>query len=356
MASNQNWNSFNSQDLVYWLATVVLLATFFPVGLFLLLRKLLGGGKRSQSAVPGTQGITRQGRPVDLSRGKGMTVAGIAFAAVFGIVLVTALPILSMGAGFLTASAILSPAIGFFLAGLAMTWVGTQRNKQAKRFRKYLALIGRRESVSITTLAQAMPVSFRKACHDLQDMLDSGILETGYLDMSTAWLILSDEGVQEPPQPEERAVEPQEEAPLDMSDDNAVLGEIRRLNEDIDDEVMSRKIDRIGEITGKIFAFQKQHPNRAGQLRSFLNYYLPTTLKILKAYARMEEQGIEGENIRSAKARIEGMMDKVVDGFEAQLDKLFQDDAMDITTDVQVLEQMLEKDGLSGGDGMTLGG
>ena len=235
MASNQNWNSFNSQDLVYWLATVVLLATFFPVGLFLLLRKLLGGGKRSQSAVPGTQGITRQGRPVDLSRGRGMTVAGIAFAAVFGIALVSTLPILSMGAGFLTASAILSPVIGFFLAGLAMTWVGTQRNKQAKRFRKYLALIGRRESVSITTLAQAMPVSFRKACHDLQDMLDSGILETGYLDMSTARLILSDEGVQEPPQPEERAAEPQEEAPLDMSDDNAVLGEIRRLNEDIDD-------------------------------------------------------------------------------------------------------------------------
>ena len=97
------------------------------------------------------------------------------------------------------------------------------------------------------------------------------------------------------------------------------------------------------------------HINRAGQLRSFLSYYLPTTLKILRAYARMEEQGVEGENIRSAKARIEGMMDKVVEGFEKQLDKLFQDDAMDIATDVQVLERMLEKDGLSGG-GMTLGG
>ncbi|MFQ7855629.1 MAG: 5-bromo-4-chloroindolyl phosphate hydrolysis family protein [Flavonifractor plautii] len=102
-------------------------------------------------------------------------------------------------------------------------------------------------------------------------------------------------------------------------------------------------------------AYQKQSPNRAGQLRSFLSYYLPTTLKILRAYARMEEQGVEGENIRSAKARIEGMMDKVVEGFEKQLDKLFQDDAMDIATDVQVLERMLEKDGLSGG-GMTLGG
>ena len=64
---------------------------------------------------------------------------------------------------------------------------------------------------------------------------------------------------------------------------------------------------------------------------------------------------MEGENIRAAKERIEGMMDKVVEGFEKQLDRLFQNDAMDITTDVEVLERMLQKDGLSGGEGMTLG-
>lgn len=364
MASYQNRNAPDSQDLVYWIVTIVLLISVWPIGLFLLLRKLLGGSRRRQAgtyqpprqAAPGTQGMNRgrQGKPIDLNRGKGMMVAGIVIAIIFGIVLVSGFPILAVGSGFLNALAVMSPITGFFLGGLALTWAGVRRNKQVKRFRKYLALIGRRESVSITTLAQAMPVSFRKACSDLQDMLDDGILETGYLDMSTGRLILSDEGLQDPPEEKEEEAPP-EDAPLDMNDDNAVLNEIRRLNDDIDDEVMSRKIDRIGEITGKIFAFQKQHPNRAGQLRSFLNYYLPTTLKILKAYARMEEQGIEGENIRSAKERIEGMMDKVVDGFEKQLDKLFQDDAMDIATDVQVLEQMLEKDGLSG-DGMTLGG
>ena len=70
----------------------------------------------------------------------------------------------------------------------------------------------------------------------------------------------------------------------------------------------------------------------------------------------MEAQGIEGQNISAAKERIEGMMDKVVEGFEKQLDKLFQDDAMDITTDVEVLERMLDKDGLSGkGDGFQMG-
>ena len=90
-------------------------------------------------------------------------------------------------------------------------------------------------------------------------------------------------------------------------------------------------------------------------MRQFLNYYLPTTLKILQAYAQLEAQWVEGENIAAAMGRIEGMMDKVVEGFEKQLDLLFQGDAMDITTDVEVLERMLAKDGLSDRPGLTLG-
>ena len=385
MASYQNENRPDPGDLISWIVTIVLLVSpVWPIGLILLFRKLTRDSRRRRTsrhpydmrregAAPGTQGMgrqtppagqaytgrsPRQGKPVNLDRGKGLTIWGIVLAAIFGIALVSALPIILLSEGLLRGLAAMSPVIGFFGGGLAMIWAGTQRTKKAKRFRKYLALIGKRESISITTLAQAMPVSVHKACDDLQDMLDSGVLEKGYLDMSTGRLILSDEGLQEeaPPAPEPEEESEKEEDTLDMTDDDAVLAAIRQLNDDIDDEMMSQKIDRIGEITGKIFAYQKQNPNRAGQLRSFLSYYLPTTLKILKAYARMEEQGVEGENIRSAKERIEGMMDKVVEGFEKQLDRLFQDDAMDIATDVQVLERMLEKDGLSGGNGMTLGG
>ena len=379
---DENWSDF--KELLSWIITIIFLMTFCPIGLILLFRKLTRDSRRRRTsrhpydmrregAAPGTQGMgrqtppagqaytgrsPRQGKPVNLDRGKGLTIWGIVLAVVFGIALTARFPAVAMGSGFLNALAAMSPVIGFFGGGLAMIWAGTQRTKKAKRFRKYLALIGKRESISITTLAQAMPVSVHKACDDLQDMLDSGVLEKGYLDMSTGRLILSDEGLQEeaPPAPEPEEESEKEEDTLDMTDDDAVLAAIRQLNDDIDDEMMSQKIDRIGEITGKIFAYQKQNPNRAGQLRSFLSYYLPTTLKILKAYARMEEQGVEGENIRSAKERIEGMMDKVVEGFEKQLDRLFQDDAMDIATDVQVLERMLEKDGLPGGSGMTLGG
>ena len=119
---------------------------------------------------------------------------------------------------------------------------------------------------------------------------------------------------------------------------------------------MSRKIDRIGEITGNIFAYLREKPDKEGKLRSFLSYYLPTTLKILRAYSRLEDQEVSGENITSAMERIEGMMDKVVEGFEKQLDQLFQGDALDITADVEVLERMLAKDGLSSGSSLRMGG
>jgi dTDP-4-amino-4,6-dideoxygalactose transaminase len=79
-----------------------------------------------------------------------------------------------------------------------------------------------------------------------------------------------------------------------------------------------------------------------------MDYYLPTTLKILRTYARLEAQEVDGENITATKERIEGMMDTVVEGFESQLDQLFRDEAIDITSDVQVLEHYGENHASSG--------
>ncbi|MEG2119057.1 MAG: 5-bromo-4-chloroindolyl phosphate hydrolysis family protein [Pseudoflavonifractor sp.] len=303
----------------------------------------------TQGQQPGMQGVPRSSgrKPVNLSRGKGMTIWGGILAGIFGFVSAITLPLVLVGGSFGALWGAGAPLLGFLCLGLVLLFCGMGRTKKEKRFRKYLALIGTRESIAIQSLAQAMPASLHTACDDLQEMLDEGFLPAGYLDMGSGRLILSDEGLREemPPEPEPQ---PEEEEPVD---DDTYLEEIRQANDAIADAVMSRKIDRIGEITGKILEYQRKNPDRSGQLRSFLSYYLPTTLKILRAYAQMEAQGIEGENIRAAKVRIEGMMDKVVEGFEKQLDKLFEGDAMDITTDVEVLERMLDKDGLSGGGG-----
>ena len=241
----------------------------------------------------------------------------------------------------------------FMAGGLSMLFSGISKNRRSERYLNYLAYIGANREVDLAPMAASFGVPVGKLCKDLRRMLARGILPTGYLDLAEGKLYLTEMGYHA--QPRREAPPVQEETPQQAAArEDDILREIRQVNDEIPDEVMSAKIDRIEEITGKILAYQKAHPNKESQLRTFLNYYLPTTLKILRAYAQLDAQGIEGENISAAKKRIEDMMDQVVSGFEKQLDKLFQDDAMDITSDVEVLENMLKKDGLSDEGGITM--
>lgn len=282
--------------------------------------------------------------PVRKNWGRGLRFWGTLMAVLGGVTLL-------VGLGDIWASSVLdlftdlAVECGLLTAGLTMLGVGISRRKRAARYCRYLSLIGNRSDLSIDALAEAMPVSYDKACADLQNMIEAGHLPSaGRLDQKTRRLMLSAvlEDVPVTSVVKEEPVKVKNEEA-----ENAVLREIRELNDRIDDEVMSRKIDRIGEITARILDYQRSNPDSEGELRSFLDYYLPTTLKLLRAYAQMEEQGVEGKNIGEVKASVEATMDKVVDGFEKQLDKLFRTDALDITSDIQVLEQMLQKDGLA---------
>ena len=236
--------------------------------------------------------------------------------------------------------------------GLLCLRAGQRRQKQVLRFRNYLAMAGRRSAVSISSLASAAGLPPKTVREDLREMLDLGLFPAGYLDLGGDMLVLSGEGLREEPKTVE--TEAQTPPPSQGDRENAILGEIRAVKESISNQKLAEQVDRIGLITAKILDYQKSHPEKSPQLHSFLSYYLPTTLKILRAYSQLEAQEVAGENITAAMERIEGMMDKVVEGFEKQLDQLFQGAAMDITADVAVLERMLAKDGLAG-QGMTLG-
>ena len=147
----------------------------------------------------------------------------------------------------------------------------------------------------------------------------------------------------------EEKPEPTGNAELDkmISDGNLAIAEMKRLNESIKDEKISRQIDRLEEISGKIFGCVKASPEKLPQIRKFMNYYLPTTLKLLNAYDRMGSQGVSGENISGTMERVENMMGTIVTAFERQLDGLFGDQALDISTDITVLENMMAREGLS---------
>ena len=133
-----------------------------------------------------------------------------------------------------------------------------------------------------------------------------------------------------------------------VSEGQGALEEMRRLNDSIQDAAISAQIERLSQVSDKIFQQVQKNPSQLPQIRKFMSYYLPTTLKILNAYDRMGAAGVSGENIDSTMQRIETMMDTIVMAFHKQLDALFRDDAMDIASDITVMENLLAQEGLGG--------
>ncbi len=308
--------------------------------------------QRSYGGTDAQQGQKARKKPAKIKDGKLLTALG----AVLGVGgLAACLNELVFWLPYYPLYALQDAMAPFLVAGVGagMCVWGQFKHRKARRFRKLLNLIGDHKQIDIRTLAEAMPCSYNRACDLVQDMVDDGLLgPKAYIDMSTGYLVLDGQGVTPKPKPEPEPQTPEEE----RSSDESVLAQIRQINQAIPDPVLSRKIDRIEEITGHILDYQKRHPEKASELHRFLNYYLPTTLKILNAYAELDSQGVEGANINATKERIENMMDLVVEGFEKQLDKLFEGDMMDISSDISVMEKMLSRDGLAGGMKMPKAG
>ena len=138
-----------------------------------------------------------------------------------------------------------------------------------------------------------------------------------------------------------------------LAERGRAVSEMRRLNDSIKDAKISAQITHLETTTGKIIDAVVEKPAKLPQIRKFMNYYLPTTLKLLNAYDRMDSTGASGANIDGTKGKIEEMLDTVCVAFTRQLDALYGEEALDISADITVMEQMLAQEGLGG---MTLGG
>ena len=133
-----------------------------------------------------------------------------------------------------------------------------------------------------------------------------------------------------------------------LKDGRLAIAEMKRLDDNIADPGISADIVRLEQVSQKIFDEVKRDPKKLSQIRRFLDYYLPTTLKLLNAYDRASAAGISGENVDATKAKVEGMMRTIVAAFEKQLDSLYGSEALDISTDITVLETMMAREGLAG--------
>ena len=147
--------------------------------------------------------------------------------------------------------------------------------------------------------------------------------------------------------------------PIPKTGDNAVdslvekgqemLAEIRKENDLIPDAQLTAQMNQLDKVANQIFHTVAEQPAKAPQIRRFMDYYLPTTLKMLTGYRKMDERQVKGENANEARAQIREAMDTVLKAFDKQLDALYQDELLDISTDIDVMETMLRQDGLIDG-------
>ncbi|MBO2517350.1 MAG: hypothetical protein CW338_08785 [Clostridiales bacterium] len=151
------------------------------------------------------------------------------------------------------------------------------------------------------------------------------------------------------PAPAQRKWEPTGNSVVDdlVRDGQEMLAKIRHENELISDEQVSLRIDAIEDTTAKIFDTVAQEQDKAPQIRRFMKYYLPTTLKMLTAYRTIDERGLTGSNAEETRSQIENALDVAKDAFNKQLESMHETNFFDLSTDIEVMEMMLKQDGLT---------
>ena len=246
--------------------------------------------------------------------------------------------------------------LGLLTGGVSLLLGSGAMKRRQRRFATYLRTAGQKPAVPLAHLARAADVSEKRLEKDLDAMLEKGLWgENAYIDKGNGMLFRSQEAASAYFAAANAARQPQE-APAPAEGYDGVLHQIRDLNDRIADEALSAKIDRLEQVSGSIFKAIEDDEDKRAAAGKFLNYYLPTTLKLLENYASFEEAGVSGENLSQAKAKIEKTMDSIVAGFEHQLDELYRSDAMDIDSDIRVMETMLRRDTASVADDFGLGG
>ena len=244
------------------------------------------------------------------------------------------------------------PMLMSLTGGIGCLFGGCHIRTSRRMRRKIDKIVGDAKYMYIQDIVDALPCSYDKCCKHLESCIDEGLFgPDAYLDMHRKCLVVS----QRPPEPTPAPApapkpEKQPEKQTDMPERDQyqkILDELRRVNDAIPDEEMTDKISRLEAVSAKIFEQARTDPDKLPQMRKFMDYYLPTSLKLLNTYAELDRQGIEGDNITESKRRIELTMDTLVKAFENQLDRLFASDALDVSTDIDVMQNMLRADGLT---------
>ena len=298
--------------------------------------------------------------PGDLA-GIVLTALGATFTSIFGISIFVSTVLGIAIDSFATAGTVTSILlIPFLIASIAALVVGVKMHGRAKRFKQYMKIIGSKTYCRIRDLAKGIKKTDSFVLKDLQTMIDKHFFTDAHLDHSGQNLILDSQTYQQYLDSEnaykKRLAEEKElresagqdtELSKALKEGKDYIRQIQDANAAIPGEAFTAKLDQMEDIITKIFEVVRQKPEQLYKLRRFMKYYMPTTIKLLEAYKELDAQPVQGENIQRSKEEIEATLDTINIAYEKLLDSFFEESAMEIKSDISVLQNMFAQEGLN---------
>ena len=288
------------------------------------------------------------------------TTLGIALTIMFGVT-AGILGILSLFIGSIaskigTVMMIFLPAMGL---SAIMGICGNRLRKKIKRFRSYVKTLNGKPYANVKDLAKSVRKSEKFVRKDLKKIIDKRMFLEGHLDKNGVCFMATDDAYEQYLETErnmeERKAEEARRPKTQLSEDvqkvieegNRYIEEIRRSNDAIPGVEISNKMYHLENVIRRIFQRVEKHPELINDLHKFMDYYLPTTMKLLNAYEELDKQDMQGENIKTAKSEIENTLDTINVAFENLLDSFYKETAWDVSSDISVLKTMFAQEGLT---------
>ncbi len=238
---------------------------------------------------------------------------------------------------------------------------GIRIRKRLRLAERYVKVLRGTMYMEVEDLALRVGQDAKKVRKNLKEMMRIGMFPEGHMDAKGTLFVLSDEiweqylAVQKSWKQKEyeqpKPMHPQEE-PEELSEEEAIeeegmqyLDKLRELNARIQGEEISNKLYQLDYLLQRIFAVLRDHPAQCPKMNKFMEYYLPTTVKLVESYADFDKAGIQGEQILSAKTEIEKTLHSINEAFEKLLDDMYQNAAFEAAADAKVLKTILAQDG-----------
>ena len=297
-----------------------------------------------------------------------MAVCGYTFSIGTGVAVATLFLVgMLLGNFHIGMKIALSVLIPLLVGSGIMAWKGSSLLSALKRYHGYIGQLHGRTYCNIKELADRSGKSFHFVLKDVRKMIANGWFCQGHLDHENSCLIVSNSTYQEYQEIQMQRMAQKELEQKQMqggmqrdgkgskvqevvTKGQEYISKMQACSQAIPEREIAYKIAHMELIVQKILERVKEDPDSLEDIQKLMEYYLPTTVKLLDAYQQLGSQPVQGENIKNSKAEIEKTLDTLNVAFEKLLDSLFEDVAWDVSSDISVLHTMLAQEGLAKDD------